>query len=78
PALIIVGEMEKTVPSQQAIECVLEREGTHISNVPRPLRKAPTADGYQRWRGVHASYLEALIDEISRDRLAGTAANVEY
>ena len=29
-------------------------------------------------KGVHAIYREALIDEISRDQLAGTAANVEY
>jgi hypothetical protein len=61
-----------------AIECVFECKGAPISNVPRPLRKALTAEGYQRWRGVNAIYRETSIGEISRYRLARTAANVEY
>jgi hypothetical protein len=46
--------------------------------MPRPPRKAITAEGYQRGRGVNAIDREASIDEISRYRLAGTATNVEY
>ena len=75
--LVVVGEMDKAVPSEQAIECQFKREGTHIGNMPRPLRKTLTAECYQRWRGVHAIYRETSIDEIFRHRNAGAAANVE-
>ena len=77
PALIIMTEMEQTVPGQQTLERFLERKGTHVSNLPGPHRKALAAEGYQRWRGINAIYREALLDEIVRYRLTGAAANIE-
>src|ERR1700722_15498049 len=70
--------MEKTVPRDYPVEFVFERAIAHVSQMPRALRKALTAEGYKSGRGINSVYREASIDEIPRYWLAGATANVEY
>jgi hypothetical protein len=77
-ALIVVGKMKKTVPGEQAVISPAEREHAHIDQMPLSMGKPLPAGGNQRWGAVHSVDGEFSINQISRDRLAETAADVEY
>src|SRR5208283_970609 len=76
-ALIFRTEVEKAVPCQNAVKMPIQRELTHVGNEPVSLGKTALADFDEFCRGVRASQIVALLDEVAGNRLGGAAPNVE-
>ena len=76
-ALVVGGEMEDTVPGDQAVEAAAEIERAHVGDQPLLLREALPAQGDQRGGAIDAGHGEAALDQVAGDRLARAAAQVE-
>src|SRR6185437_13598260 len=50
PSLIVIGQMEKTVPGDETIKAAAERQRTHILDLPLLRGKAAPADRNHRRR----------------------------
>ena len=76
--LIPAREMEEAVPGEEAVESAVKFEPTHVRDDPLFLREALAAQVDQSGRRIDARHAQAGPEEIARDRLAGTAAQVEH
>lgn len=77
PALIRMRQVEETVPGHEAVECLSERERSHVGDRPRMIGETRAAKGNQRGRGTDPGQVKAPLDEISPDRLRRSAAEIE-
>ena len=76
-ALIVARQVEEAVPSQDTVKLTSQGERTHIADVPSRLWKAGSTQAYQGWRGIQPGHVETAREQISRDRPARTAAEIE-
>src|SRR5580693_10806481 len=69
--------MKKAVPGHNSIELMIERQCSHVADMPFVLGELTRASGDHCPRPVNPGHLAAASDEVAGDRHAGTAANVE-
>jgi len=75
--LIFRAEVEKTVPCQDALKTPAEKECSHVVDDPVLIGEAGFADVDESRRGVHAGHTVAAFDEVARNGLGRTAADIE-
>ena len=76
-ALILHAQVEEAVPREHSVEAAAEVERAHVRHGPALLRKTRHAQVDHRGRGVDAGQPVSGFDEVTRDRLAAAASDVE-
>src|SRR5690606_22421888 len=76
--LVVGGEMEETVPGNDAAEAPAEIEMPHVGPDPLAPGPAPAADREHRLGDVHPGHPVAGIDQPVSYRLARAAAEIEH
>jgi hypothetical protein len=77
PTLVLVAQVEKAVPGEEAVEGAAEGQRPHVGDTPVLEREALPADADELRRRVRARYGMAFLDEVPPDRLGGAAPDVE-
>ena len=76
-ALIIVLEMKKAIPGDEAVEwCIRERSCACLRQ-SLACRKSLTTKRYHGLGAVETHHFETMLDRIFRDRHAASAAEIE-
>lgn len=75
---VIRRQVKEAVSGDQAIKSAIQSHIAHISDQPLMAGKARTAKRNQRGKGIDAGYVMTVFDAVARDRLPGSAANVQY
>lgn len=75
--LIIVREMEETVPGDEAEKRPLKGDPLHVPDKPLVSRKPVTTERYQGLGWVEARHVEPTLDQILRYRYPASATKVE-
>ena len=70
--------MKKAVPSQDCVECAIQRQSSHIGDAPFVLGELLQAHGDHCARRVHAGYPAAVSDQVAGNRYAASAADVKH
>jgi hypothetical protein len=69
--------MEEAVPRQDAVMTASEIQRAHVRDCEAGLREARSAQADHRGRGVDAGDAVSAFDEVTRDRFAAAAAEIE-
>ena len=77
-ALIVMLEMEKTIPCQDAAKLPSKSQRPHVSTNPFLIRHPVPTEGEQRRRRINASDLHARSHHGKRNWLAAAASDIEY
>lgn len=76
-ALVIRRQVEKAVPSNQAIKLLVYIKLTHIFYVPAVLWKTRAAQRNQFFGRINTGHSATALDAIARYRFARTTADIQ-
>lgn len=77
PALRLAGKMKEAVPRENAVKLPAQIQRPHVRNHPLLTRKAAAAEIDESRRRVDSRDPVPQVGEITGDRLAGTATDIE-
>jgi hypothetical protein len=66
-SLMLRGEMEKAVPTENPIKAPRKRECLHLGHNPLLLRHTLAAQGDERRRRIHPGHKQSMLDKMKRD-----------
>jgi hypothetical protein len=76
--LVIMIEVKKTIPSENAIEAPTERQLPHVGDNPFMIGKTPTAKRNHGRRRIDACHAQSQVGHVLRDGSPGATAKVQY
>ena len=77
-ALVAGIEVKETVPCQDAVEAVLQRQLPHVGHHPLLIGQTAPAQRYHGGRGIHAGHMQATLVHVLCHGSSRTAAKVQY
>ena len=77
-ALVAGIEVKETVPRQDAVEAVVQRQPPHVGHHPMLIGQTAPAQRYHGGRGIHAGYMQATLVHVLCHGSSRTAAKVQY
>src|ERR1700732_1884814 len=76
-ALVLLAQVEKTVPCENSAEAPIERQFPHVCNYPVLPWELRLADINEIFRRVRSRYVASPLDEITSNGVSRSAPNVE-
>src|SRR5262249_52635470 len=76
-SLVVMIEMEKAIPGQNALKRLCQRQSAHIGDDPRVVRQAALAKRDHRRRRIDAGNFAPVCRQMTADRGTGTTTEIE-